>query len=309
MIVTVTPNPALDKTAELDTLLPGGLNRLQNITVDAGGKGINVSKIIAALGGQSLATGFTGGAAGQQLLGQLTQMGLQHDFVQAEGSVRTNLKLLEASGAVTELNEPGLAADAPLLDALLQKLLGLAAPDTLFVLSGSLPQKAGTDTYCNFTKQLRAAGAKVFVDADGESFRQALLAPPNYIKPNREELLAHFNVQGKADIALLRSLCQKLLDTGVELVALSMGADGALFVTQQMAVRAQGLKVQAHSTVGAGDSMVGALALALQQKMPLEEAFSLAVAASAGAVTTIGTNPPTLALVQQLQQQVVLEHL
>ncbi|WP_312641269.1 PfkB family carbohydrate kinase, partial [Hydrogenoanaerobacterium sp.] len=143
-------------------------------------------------------------------------------------------------------------------------------------------------------------------DADGEALREALLAPPNYIKPNRDELIEYFGAPVGTGLEQLLEMCGQLLSTGVELVVLSMGADGALFVNCDQAFHAPGLKVKVHSTVGAGDSMVGALAYAMQQGLPFEQAAALSVAASAGAVTTTGTNPPDLQTVHKLQSQVVL---
>ena len=107
MIITVTMNPAIDKTVEIEQLVPNGLNRIQKVEYDAGGKGINVSKTIHELGGESLAMGFLGGNAGKTIENVLTSWNIQHDFIWVEGETRTNTKVFEKSGGVTELNEPG----------------------------------------------------------------------------------------------------------------------------------------------------------------------------------------------------------
>ena len=107
MIITVTLNPALDKTASVDVMRANALNRLQNVQLDAGGKGVNVSAIIRSLGGRSVAVGFAGGGAGEELLSRIAGKGLEADFVRIAGSSRTNLKIVDNSGRLTELNEPG----------------------------------------------------------------------------------------------------------------------------------------------------------------------------------------------------------
>ena len=122
MIITVTMNPAIDKTVEIEQLVPNGLNRIQKVEYDAGGKGINVSKTIHELGGESLAMGFLGGNAGKTIENVLTSWNIQHDFIWVEGETRTNTKVFEKSGGVTELNEPGPVINEAQVEELIQKM-------------------------------------------------------------------------------------------------------------------------------------------------------------------------------------------
>jgi len=303
-IITVTLNPALDKTARVDTIVPGGLNRLENVVVDAGGKGINVSKMIAALGGQSIATGFLGGGSGKEIAKTLHELGIPSDFVEISQPTRTNLKVLCNQHGITEFNEPGATVSDDEMNALKQKLLDYAKPDTIFVFSGSLPRGVDTDIYAALIRMVKNRGAMVFFDADGAAFRAAMEATPDIIKPNKFELLQYFGADESADCI---ALCRQLLDKGVQMAAISMGAEGAFFVTKNESLYAPGLKLNALSTVGAGDSMVGALAYAFSNGMSLREAAALSMAASAGAVTTEGTKPPSRTLVDTLINQVKLE--
>lgn len=306
MVITVTMNPALDKTASVSRLLPGELNRLQAPRTDAGGKGVNVSKMVAVLGGNTLCTGFVGGAAGQELTQRMEAMGLAASFLPVAGETRTNLKIMDDTGALTELNEPGIAVTQADLTALLSHICALAKPADVVVLGGSLPQGAAPDTYLTFATALTEAGCRVIVDADGEAFRHALNAPPFLVKPNRFELLQHFNLPADTPDSALPRLCRQLLAKGIGWVVLSMGSEGAMFFSQDTALQAKALRLKVLSTVGAGDSMVGAMAHALDTGLSLPEAASLAMACSMGAVTTAGTNPPDLALVNTLQAQVEL---
>ncbi len=304
MIVTVTMNPALDKTARVDRLAPGGLNRLSDVIIDAGGKGLNVSKTIAALGGESVATGFLGGAVGTQVKGLLSDQGIQADFVHIGQPTRTNLKVLSPVEGITEFNEPGPAVTAAELTALTEKLSSYARPGALIVLTGSLPLGLAPSVYRDLVATLREGGARVFVDADGEPFRLALDAAPDFVKPNTFELAQLFSLPVEPDLDERVGLCRRLVERGIGLVALSMGAEGALFVTAEEVLAFPGLSVEARSTVGAGDGMVAALVFAFEQGLPLAEAARLALASSAGAVTTEGTKPPTRALVDELAGRV-----
>lgn len=306
MIVTVTMNPAVDKTVETDTITVGGLNRVGNVILDAGGKGVNVSKMIAALGGESVATGFLGGSAGNDIESVLQGLKIKTDFVRIKHATRTNLKVFCKDSGITEFNEQGAAVTPDEIKALDEKLLGYASPGTIFVFSGSLPHGVEADAYRRLIELVREKGASVFLDADGPAFKLALSAKPDFIKPNKYELMQYFGEEGELTISELTALCGRLLDMGIGSVALSMGADGALFVSRGEVLHAPGLRVKALSTVGAGDSMVGALVYAFAGGLDFKSAAALAMAASAGAVMTEGTKPPNCETVDGLLKQVIL---
>lgn len=304
MIITVTLNPAVDKTADLTQFEHGGLNRLTNIINDAGGKGINVSKTIKALGGNSIATGFLGGSAGILIENALNELGIEHDFIKVSGNTRTNLKVVEQNGFVTELNEPGPEISFENMTALEEKLLFYASEDTIFVFAGSIPASVDKNAYCGLIRSVKEKGSKVFLDADGELFVKGLKAQPTIIKPNKAEVEEHFGMETSATEEELIFMGKKLLEEGPELVAVSRGAMGALFFTKDAVYSCPGLKVNAHSTVGAGDAMVAALTYGIDSKLTLLDCIRLGMATSAGAVTTKGTKPPTRELVDELARQV-----
>lgn len=307
MIVTVSMNPAIDKTVEIDALTPGGLNRIQKVEYDAGGKGINVSKTICELGGESIATGFLGGNAGKTIANVLEERGIKGDFIWVDGETRTNTKVFEESGAVTELNEPGPAISEARIEELLKKLEGYATKETLIILAGSIPGGVDKHIYAKITERVHKKGATVLLDADGELFRNSLEAHPDIIKPNRVELEEYAGFDYRASEEELIGLADKLMEKGIGTVAISMGKSGAMFVRDGYKVKCPALSVKAHSTVGAGDAMVAALAYAWDKKLDNDETIRLCMATSAGAVTTIGTKPPARDLVDTLVKQVVIE--
>lgn len=307
MIVTVTMNPAIDKTVDIEVLERGGLNRIKHVELDAGGKGINVSKTISELGGKSIATGFIAGNTGKIIQNVMDEWNIENDFIEISGETRTNTKVFEKMGELTELNEPGPVAEEKDVKALLEKLEGYAGEDTLFVLAGSIPQGVEKDIYYQIIQLVHKKGAKVLLDADGELFTKALEAAPDIIKPNRVELEQYAGMDYIASERELLLIAERLMKKGVGTVAVSMGKNGAIFLMENYKVRCPGLKVKAHSTVGAGDAMVAALSYCWDKEMSPEDTVKMCMAVSAGAVTTIGTKPPARDVVDSLINQVEIE--
>lgn len=308
MIVTVTMNPAIDRTLEVERLVRGGLNRIRAAETDVGGKGINVSKTIRELGGRSVAAGFVGGNAGDLIENTLRCLGIETDFVRVEGETRTNTKVIEPDGTLTELNEKGPLIPDEKLQELLEKLESYACEGTLFVLAGSIPEGIPTDVYGTVIRKAHKKGAKVLVDADGELLKAALEAEPDMIKPNRAELAQYLGIDENRSEKELTEGAKKLLkDKRVGFAAVSMGKEGALFLQPDYEARCPGLSVDVRSTVGAGDAMAAAMAYAWEKGMEREEMIRTCMAASAGAVMTVGTKPPSGNLVDTLKEKVVIK--
>ncbi len=305
MIITLTLNPALDKTVYIDPLIPGGLNRVKDYEIDAGGKGLNVSKVVSMLGGKSIVTGFYGGANVPIFDAEIEKLGATNEFITVDGNTRTNLKVLDDVNGITEINEAGITVTKDEENAIIAKLLEISDENSIVVLAGSMHKNASPDFYEMLCNKLKEKGAKVFLDADNEAFANALKAKPALIKPNSDELLRFYGKESATTEELIE-ICRKMCEDGVETVVLSMGKDGAIFVTKDECYHAEGLKIKASSTVGAGDSMVGAFSFGTANKMSLRDTAILAIACSAGACTTKGTNPPSLELVEELSEKVII---
>ncbi len=304
MIITVTMNPAIDKTVQVKQLQTGALNRLEQVEQDAGGKGINVSKTIASLGGESIACGFLGLEGSEQIVSTLQKADILCDFVMVDGRTRTNLKVMEEDGTLTELNEPGMYVSKEAVEQLKSKLISYANEHSIFVLSGSIPKGVETTMYGELITLLQEKKAKVFLDADGILLQEAIGRKPDFVKPNEKELQQLFGENKEASEALLIHYAVKLIDMGIPMFSISRGADGALFYIEGKLYQCPGLKVELKSSVGAGDAMVAAFAYALDQNLSTLDCVKLAMATSAGAVSTIGTKPPAKELVMKLKEQV-----
>ena len=305
MIITITMNPAIDKTVEIDQLVHGGLNRINCVTKDAGGKGINVSKTIKALGGESVATGFLGGQTGETIRLILKQLEITEDFVTIDSETRVNTKVVEKGGFVTELNESGPTITNQSLQLLLETLNRYLEKEQLLVLSGSVPNGIPRDIYRCLTECAHSKGAKVLVDAEGDLFANALLAKPDIVKPNKEEVEKYVG-HALDSVEEVVQAGKELLEKDVKIVIISLGADGAYFMDKEHTLYSPGLSVKVNSTVGAGDAMVAAFSLGIDQGLSFEECAKLAMATSAGAVTTVGTKPPTKNTVDELLEQIIL---
>lgn len=309
MIYTVTLNPALDKTVEIPGMALDTVNRITSMRTDPGGKGINVSKVIAKLGGESCAVGILGGESGRTLLAALEREGLRTHFRFVEGQTRTNLKIIDrALHTNTDINEPGLTVSPADLDALLRDLLGMVREGDIVVLAGSLPQGAPQDTYRVWTAACREKGARVCLDADGVLLAEGLKAAPYLIKPNEDEL-SRLVGHRLTDTDELIAEGRRLLKGGVTRVVISLGEHGALYLRRNEVLYAEGLSVPVGSTVGAGDSVVAALAYADSLGMSDEDAVRLSTATGAANVMCSGTQPAEREAVEKLLPQVKIRRI
>ena len=309
MIYTVTLNPAVDKTVYVDNFAIDAVNRATSVRQDAGGKGINVSKTIKALGGESTAVAFLGGPSGAFIASALDEAGIAVRSFEVPGTTRTNTKVVDlASHTYTDINEPG----APVTKALLDDALAILAlginPGDIVVLSGSLPAGADANTYARWTRACRKAGARVFLDADGEALIEGIAARPALIKPNEVELGRMLGRELTEDADIV-SAARELVEQGIAQVMVSMGGAGAIFVTERGAWRLHQPTVDVVSTVGAGDSVVAALAYAAEQELPLDQTARLCMATGAATVMRPGTEPARRDDIDRLIDQVSIEAL
>lgn len=309
MIYTVTLNPALDKTVEIPSLTVDSVNRITTMRTDPGGKGINVSKVIDKLGGKSIAIGILGGDTGRNIQTALKRMGLETDFCFVDGETRTNMKIIDpVNHTNTDINEPGVTVSKEILDALLDDLLEKISDGDIVVISGSMPKGSPEDTYYVWTKACREKGAKVILDADGALFATGVKAAPYLVKPNNHEL-SRFAGRTLETVEELTAEAKKLMqEYGIKKVVVSMGGDGALYVTENETIYAEGLKVPVGSTVGAGDSVVAALAVAEEKGSTLEDTVRLSTATGAANVMCSGTQAAEYEVIESLIPKVTFRN-
>lgn len=304
MIHTLTLNPALDKTVVIPDFQIDAVNRIASLRLDPGGKGINVSKVIQKMGGVSRATALLGGSTGRQIQQMLEQQGIEIDCVDVSGQTRTNLKIIDPNRKTnTDINEPGCALSREQSAAVFSHFIEQLHADDIVVLAGSVPSGSSPDLYAQYVHACRKIGAKVFLDADGLFFAEGVQACPYLIKPNQEEL-SRLMGRHLESLEEIKSAALSLVESGIKKIVVSMGGQGALYVTEEICLYAPGLRVPVGSTVGAGDSVVAALALAEERGFSAEESLALATATGAANVMCSGTQAADMDQIKALLPQV-----
>lgn len=309
MIITVSLNPALDKTVTLPGFAVNTVNRVQNYRLDPGGKGINVSKVIKALGGKTLCLGVLGGAPGGFIKSALDSMELPNDMVITGEPTRTNIKIVDpVLGTNTDINEAGSPIREETLQAVWEKLTRVVQPGDTVVFAGKNPPGMADDQLATWIRQLKSLDVRICVDTVGEPMRLCLQERPDIIKPNKVELSEVLGRKLVSDRDILEAACN-LVGQGVGLVAVSMGDQGAFFATKEQVIRAYSPKVSVASTVGAGDAMMAALAHYTAAGCSLEETARRATAVASAAVTCSGSQVAELDKILPLIDRVRVEHI
>lgn len=308
MIITVTLNPAIDKTLKVDKLKPGELNRVREVDIIAGGKGINVARVVHQLGEAVVAMGFIGGDTGKQIDRFLEKEGLARNFTWTEYPTRVNMKILENDDRETEVNEPGrvLPQDFQVLKNSLKVQLKEAS---LLVLSGSLPQGVPEDAYNQLMKLANQNKVSVILDTAGKSLKLGLREKPFLIKPNLHEveLLMDKRIDSTAGIY---NAVDYFIGKGVRIIVISMGSQGAVFADGDELIWVKVPEVEvSQTTVGAGDSLVAGLAIKLLRKSSLEEMARFATALATTYVKTGRRDKIELAGIKEIESQLTLEYL
>lgn len=284
MIYTVTLNPSIDYHVWTQSLTQGGIHEAQKEWKDAGGKGINVSKVLKNLGIESTALGFVGGFTGSFIQQQVEQAGIAHQFIRIEQESRINLKLK----AETETDISGVSPQIPAeaLATLLKQIDSLSQEDYL-VLAGSVPKSLPADIYQTIMQRLQGSGTRVLLDAKGESLKRALPQKPFLIKPNHHELGELFAVT-ITTAQEATSYGRKAVEAGAENVIVSLAGEGAVFVNRDVAYHARIPQARPINSIGAGDSMVAGFLSQYVQGVQLETAFRFAVAAGSATALSEG---------------------
>ncbi len=309
MIITVTLNPALDKTILVKNFAVDRVCRVEDSRLDPGGKGINISRVLHSLGGRSVAVGIVGGAAGEYIRDQLDVLGIRNDLVFGRQETRTNLKVVDpVRHTCTDINEPGVPVTAGELQEIWEKLNDLVNPGDTVVFAGQNPPEMSDQQLAQWIMQLKAQGVRTALDTVGMAMKIGVAAGPTVIKPNEAELeeLCEMELPTRADLA---AAARRVVANGVDRVVVSMGAEGALFVKADEAFFARGLEVPVGSTVGAGDAMLASVLWDMERGLSWEETAARATAVSAAAVMTAGTQPAGAEAVAALLEQVRVEPL
>jgi 1-phosphofructokinase len=279
VIVTLTLNPSVDRTVEVESLARGEVMRALGVRVDPGGKGINVSRALAAHGLATRAVVTIGGAEGEHLVTLLRDTGIEIVPVRIQGAIRSNITVVEPDGTTTKFNEPGAELSPDELAAVFAAVTTAVESADWLVASGSLPPGTPATVYADLVRRLAGSGTSVAIDTSGPALEAVLAAGPTLVKPNREELAA-VTGQRLSTIADVVEAATRLRDYGAGAVLASLGADGAVLVDDSGAIHGRTPAVPQLSSVGAGDAMLaGFLAGGGKGETALIEALAWGAAA------------------------------
>lgn len=279
-ILTLTLNPALDLTVRLPRLEPGAVNRSETLLTHAAGKGVNVAQVLADLGHHLSVGGFLGAANPEAFDALIASRGFGDAFIRVPGETRSNIKIAEQDGRVTDINAPGPLVSEQAQKDLLNMIAIIGPGFDAVVVAGSLPRGVSPQWFQAMLQQLKDLGLKVALDTSGEALRAGLQAGPWLVKPNTEELA---EVLGNPTDAI-----NQLHQQGVEHVVVSDGAAGVTWYSSGATLHATPPTVEVASTVGAGDSLLAGMLHGLLSGDTPEHTLRRATAIAAMAVTQIG---------------------
>jgi len=309
MITTISLNPSIDRTVTVESLAVGGLNRVQSSHSVAAGKGVNVALAAAALGMDAECIGFMYREGSKLFEKRLMMNSAAYNFVWCEGSVRTNVKVFDQSTkTITEINESGVPVSEDDLRRMTELVTAHAENSDYMVLAGSMPPGCPKDYYRTLIRNVEGLGCRCVLDADGEALRYGLEAKPFMIKPNRYELEMMSGCELKS-LAQIRDAAMKYIDRGVSIVAVSLGAEGALITDGSQTLYAPVLNIDVRSTVGAGDSMVAGLICGCMGDNTLEDTFRMGVACATARCMTEGYKVIDKTIYKALLDMVQIEKL
>lgn len=309
MIHTLTLNPAIDRELtishlELDTVL-----RAKNISIDYGGKGINVSRVLLALGVPSVATGFLGGNNGRFLQDGLNALGISTDFVWLEQETRINTSIMAGQdGHYIKVNENGPSISIEDQQKMFSKISELAKKNDWWVLAGNLPPGVPQDFYSSILKLLNQHQVNAILDTSGEALRAGLRESPFLAKPNAEEA-GVLTAMPTETLPQLKAAANSMRAMGAQNVVISLGKQGALLQTQDGTWLAHAPAIEQKNPIGAGDSMIGGIVYALQRSPDLKEALAWGAACGAATASLPGTQVGSSERINQFLQDIHLDEI
>ncbi|WP_277809954.1 1-phosphofructokinase [Chromohalobacter canadensis] len=311
-VLTLTLNPALDLAIRLPALTLGAVNRTDATHLEAAGKGVNVARVLAALGHEVAVSGFLGADNDGAFVRAFANWGLEDAFLRLPGDTRINAKVAEAQGRITDINGPGLEVTSDDLAALYRALEARVAdaatrPDAV-VIAGSLPPGVTPGDLGTLIRWLRARDLPVWVDTSGAALNAAIAATPSAVKPNETEL-AEWAGEPLEDAASRLAAATRLHASGIEHALVSLGGEGMLWVGPQGSWQATPPRVEVASTVCAGDTLLAAMLHGRLADLTAEVTLRLATALSAEAVRHVGVGDLHASDLEQLQQNTCVHRL
>ncbi|MGC9796664.1 1-phosphofructokinase family hexose kinase [Fervidobacterium riparium] len=306
MIFTLTMNPCLDRYIYVDELILDDTIRAQKVVDYPAGKGIDVSRVIKELGGVSIAIALVGGDNGRKLEEMLDREGVIYSSIRVPQETRMNV-ILETNKGQYRISMPGEKISVKKLQVVLEVLNALVRPGDVVVVSGSLPKGVVAEFYTGIVFSLKQWGATVYFDADGDKLKAGLIGQPDYIKPNLHEFQRLIGKHVSRHVEIVEEARKIINIHELKGILLTLGGDGAYFISKDKVLYTKTIKVNVKSAVGAGDSFLAGFVLKKAEGTSDEEALRWANAAGTAAVMTPGTRLCRRNDVEKLIEKVEIE--
>jgi len=306
-IATVTINPAIDMTITLAEFQPGTVNRAKATRSDPGGKAVNVASFLADRGLDVTVSGFLGADNQESFVRLFARKGIRDEFIRVEGETRVNVKLMDAAKQeTTDINSAGVPPSKEQETALVKKIADLCEKVDVFVLSGNIHTESSVDIYADLIKVIKQQGKLVILDTSGKALAAALPYAPDIVKPNDVELAEYVGHPLEDQNAIIAA-AKDMLGIGIGMVVVSMGGDGALFVTPDQIVLAVPPKVEIKTTVAAGDALVAGMIASMARGYNLIETAKWATAFSLRIVTDLSRDLRDERLIKEFAEKVAVK--
>ena len=308
-VLTVTLNPAIDKIIKVKNFSVGRDFRSEDITLSAGGKGVNVSRVLKSLGRHSIATGFIGGTTGKYIKEELGKEKIQNDFLEIRNETRTNLTILDQSThKITRVLEQGPRITSFELKRFKNKFSSLLKNCSVVIFSGSIAPGLPESIYFELIKIAQKKNVKTVLDTSGKSLVLGLQAKPFLIKPNLEE--AQY-VLGKRvnSVSKIKDAIQRFPRLGIKIIILSLGEEGAVALNGKEIIKATAPRLKCENNVGCGDALLGGFITAQQKNQNFKDSLRFAVACGASNVLSIKPGLINPRVVKKLVKQIKIKDL
>ncbi len=295
MVLTVTINPAVDKTYIINDFQPFSVNRAQRIIYNAGSNGVNVSRVLKQVSRDNLVLGFVGGHNGTVFLSELMADGIKEDMVRVEGDIRLNVKIIDAKNhTTTEVNEPGNPVSKTEHKEFTDKYKRYVGDCDAVVLSGSMLPEMSKNEYYELVNIAKNAGKPTFVDCDGETLKKTIEAGPTYVKPNYAEFCDMVGKENLTDEEIVEC-AKKIINSGkAEYVVVTLSKKGSIGVSATEIYKVIPPTTEVQSTVGSGDAFMAGLCHAYLNGFNFKTQLVLATSFASAKVTKEGNNIPSL---------------
>lgn len=308
LIATITLNPSVDKRYLVNNFKKDGVFRALETDQTAGGKGLNVAKVVKLLGEDIITSGLIGGKNGEIIEEQIDKLNINNEFVKIKGETRNCIAILSNDSSQTEILEAGPIISNEEVDKFLNKYDEILKKASIICASGSIPQNIDSNIYKELICRAKQRNVKFLLDTSGEALKEGIKATPFLIKPNKDELVGLTGINIKCDEDMIK--CgKKLIDSGIEIVVISLGGEGSIVFYKDKIFKVRLPKVEVVNPVGSGDSMIAGFAVALERGYKLEEMIKFASAAGTANAMENETGKVSLEIIEDIIDEIEVKEI